>query len=347
MLRIELLPAHQGDSVLIEYGTADATHRILIDGGPESSAESLAARLAKIGTPAPLELMVVTHVDEDHIGGMLKFLSAGAGKVAPKDFWFNTYKHLFKPDKLGGALGEGLTTAIEKAGFPLNQAWGGKSVVVPDDGDLPTATLPGGAKITLVSPSWDKLEKLQPKWEAECKAAKIVPGGGAPPEDVLGKHPPPTDLDVPALLKVPFNQDPSAANGSCIAFLLEYAGLRVLLGADAHPDVVLASLKRFSATPVALDAFKVCHHGSRNNTNADLLAHLDCKRFLVSSNGDIFGHPDPEAIARMISTSGAKSLCFNYDTAYTSPWTKAALRDAHDFQVEMPDGQDGGIVVEL
>src|SRR5438105_3553936 len=115
MVRIELLPAHHGDSVLIEYGAANAPSRILIDGGTESSAPALTARLGRIGSPAPLELLVVTHVDEDHIGGMLKFFAAGAHAVAPQDFWFNTYKHLLPPDKLGGVMGEGLTTVIEKA----------------------------------------------------------------------------------------------------------------------------------------------------------------------------------------------------------------------------------------
>src|SRR5262249_37670622 len=157
-------------------------------------------------------------------------------------------------------------------------AFGGKSVVVPDEGDLPRKPLPGKATITLLSPTWTKLERLRPKWVAECKKAKILPGKGAKPSDVLGKRPPPSDIRVGELLEVAFKQDPSPANGSCIAFIFEHGGKRVLFGADAHPRVILASLKRLPDDPVALDALKVCHHGSRNNTTVELLAQVDCPR---------------------------------------------------------------------
>ena len=348
MLRIEMLPAHHGDCILVEYGDVAAPYRVLIDGGTESSADAVAARLRMIGEPATLDLLVVTHVDEDHIGGMLKLLAADSNRVAPKDLWFNTYKHLFPPDKLGGPMAEGFKTVIEKAGFPLNAAFDGKSVVVPDEGPLPELKLMGGATITLVSPTWDKLKKLRPKWEAECKKAKILPGGGAEPADVLGKHPPPTMIDVDKLLKVGFRQDPSEANGSCIAFIFEWGGKRLLLGADAHPSVVLESLKRLSPhDPVPLHGFKVCHHGSRNNTMSELLDHIECSRFLVSTNGETFGHPDPETLARIVSRPGNKELCFNYDSEYSRPWSKLSLRQHYRYEVALPDDNAGGLVVEL
>jgi beta-lactamase superfamily II metal-dependent hydrolase len=345
MLKVTLLPAHHGDSILIEYGDTAEPHRVLIDGGTESSTDAIVERLGRIGSTVALELLVVTHVDEDHIGGMLKLLAADTKLVAPKDVWFNAYKHLFR-DKLGAAMGEALSTAIEDAAFNWNRAFGGMSVVVPDKGTLPEVPLADGAKITLVSPTWSKLEKLRPRWEAECKKAGLLPGAGAKAADVLGKHPPPTKIDVDQLLKVAFHEDPSAANGSSIAFLFEHESKRILLGADAHPRVVLTSLLRLSRAPVSVDAFKICHHGSRNNTTAALLGQLDCKRFLVSTNGETFGHPDPEALARVVSRPGEKILCFNYDTDYSKPWNKQGPQQKYAYAVELPD-DDGELVVEL
>jgi hypothetical protein len=198
-----------------------------------------------------------------------------------------------------------------------------------------------------VVPTWEKLEKLEPRWKKECEKAGLIPGEGADPEDVLGKHPPPENIDVDALLKVPFKQDPSPANGSCIAFLFEYDGKRVLFGADAHPSVVLASLKRLSPEPVKVDAFKLCHHGSRNNTTTALLDHVVCDRYLVSSSGQTFGHPDPETIARVVSRGGKKTLCFNYDTDYTQPWNREQLRERYNYDVEFPDEDHKGFVLTL
>ncbi|HEV7506640.1 MAG TPA: MBL fold metallo-hydrolase [Thermoanaerobaculia bacterium] len=346
MLTLEMMPAHHGDSILIEYGDEAQPYRVLIDGGTRSSADAIVERLGKKGKTVALELLVVTHVDEDHIGGMLKLLATAPELVAPKDVWFNAYKHLFPPDKLGGLLGEKLSAAIEKARFSWNEAFGGKSVVVPDDGPLPQVSLAGGATITLLSPTWDKLEKLRPKWEAECRDAGILPGEEPKPLDVLGKRPPPTKIDVDQLLKTELHEDSSAANGSCIAFLFEYEGKRALLGADAHPSVLLASLQRLSLAPVAVDAFKICHHGSRNNTTPALTAHLASKRFLVSTNSETFGHPDPEALARIVSCSGRKTLCFNYHTDYSEPWNKMALRQRYDYELEFPD-DEGKLVVRL
>ncbi len=347
MLTIEMLPAHHGDSILIEYGDQADPNRVLIDGGTASSAEAIIHRLGQVGKTAALELLVVTHVDEDHIGGILKLLAAGTILVAPKDVWFNAYRHLFPPDKLGGLLGEQLSDAIEAAGFKWNEAFDkGKSVVVPDHGPLPVKNLAGGATITLLSPTWDKLVKLRPKWEAESKKAGILPGGEAKPDDVLGKRAPLTKIDIDKLLEVKFKQDPSAANGSSIALLFEYEGKRVLFGADAHPSVVLGSLQRMSATPIAIDAFKVCHHGSRNNTTTALLAHLLAKRFLISTNSETFGHPDPESLARIVSCSGPKTLCFNYSTDYIDPWNRQALRERYAYEVELPD-EEGRLVVRL
>jgi len=345
MLRIEMLPAGHGDSLLVEYGAAGPDHRVLIDGGTGSSAPAIAARLARIGAPAALDLVVVTHVDEDHIGGMLKLIAGEAFTAG--DFWFNSYRHLFPPDRLGGVMGERLSEAIRGARFPHNDRFAGGSVVVPDDGALPRLALPGGAMITLVSPTWDRLERLQPAWEAECRKAGIAPGTGDRPVDVLGKHPPPASLDIDALLAASYREDGSPANGSSIAFVFEFDGKRVLFGADAHPSVVLRSLRRLSAAPIALDAVKLCHHGSRNNTSADLLDHIACERFLISSSGERFGHPDPETLARIVARAGRKQVCFNYDSEYSNPWASPALRARYHHDVALPADNRRGLVVEL
>ncbi len=76
MLAIEALPAERGDCLLIEYGEDAADpHRILIDCGPKLTYPRLKARIEAIPKgKRHFELFVVTHVDDDHIGGALEFL---------------------------------------------------------------------------------------------------------------------------------------------------------------------------------------------------------------------------------------------------------------------------------
>jgi len=344
MLNIEMLPAQHGDCLLIEYGKMAAPHYVLVDGGTPETFDALLSRLQKIGSPALLDLLVVTHIDADHIGGVLRLLAPSSPLVLPDDVWFNAYHHLFPPDVMGAKQGEALTTAIERGIFPRNKAFDGRSVVTPDEGTLPRKSLAGGAQVTLLSPNWKQLEMLKGTWEVDVREAGIEPGKGAEPEDVLGKRPPPISLDVEQLVTLKSSPDSSKSNGSSIAFLFEYDGKRVLLAADAHPGVILQSLKRFYTGKIDLDAWKVSHHGSMRNTTTVLLQNVRCSRFLISTNGDVFGHPDPEAIARIVKRPGKKQLHFNYETDYTRPWSKSSLRTQYDYEVFFAEDAESGIV---
>ncbi|MEA3406458.1 MAG: hypothetical protein U9R48_00065 [Chloroflexota bacterium] len=108
------------------------------------------------------------------------------------------------------------------------------------------------------------------------------------------------------------------ANHSSIALLFEYAGRRVLLAADAYPSVLAEGLKAmgYSARrPLKLDAFKLAHHGSRGSTSGELLNLVDCNRYLISTSGARFDHPDKECLARVIWANRCDpdtTLYFNY-----------------------------------
>ena len=52
-----------------------------------------------------------------------------------------------------------------------------------------------------------------------------------------------------------------------------------------------------------------------------MLGLIDCQRWLISTNGDNFAHPDDAAIAKVIrsSTEPVTFYC-NYRTPRTAPW---------------------------
>jgi beta-lactamase superfamily II metal-dependent hydrolase len=146
--------------------------------------------------------------------------------------------------------------------------------------------------------------------------------------------------------------DASPANCSSIVLLLEYDGRCCLLGADGSPSVLERSVERLLRerdTPkLPLAALKLPHHGSKYNVSGALLAAFDCSRYLVSSNGAIFGHPDREAVARVILTGGEQpSLLFNYRSKFNEVWDRDDLRDEHGYRTQYPPTGRAGLVVTL
>ena len=90
------------------------------------------------------------------------------------------------------------------------------------------------------------------------------------------------------------------------------------------------------------------HHASQNNLNIELMKLLDCKNYLVSTNGLVFNHPDREAIGRVIKYGGDKPrLYFNYKTKLNDVWASAGLQDKYGYQAVFPEQGKDGLIVRL
>jgi hypothetical protein len=143
-------------------------------------------------------------------------------------------------------------------------------------------------------------------------------------------------------------KDTSVANGSSIALLAEFDEHAILLTGDAHADVLAKSITALQQArgrkneKLKLDALKLSHHGSAGGTTVELLALLDCQRYLVSSNGNIFSHPDREAMARVILHGGKRpTLCFNYRSPLNNLWDATELEGALRLSHSVPPGGTG------
>lgn len=308
MISIEMLPAAHGDSLWIEYGSKRQTHRILIDGGPANSYEAgLRKRMALLPADKRIfELMVVTHVDADHIDGALILLQDKDGRAGLKlrinELWFNAWEQLseFKADSYAPLQGEflgGLLAHDPKLRGVWNQHFGGGPVVVPDAGPLPTYKLAGGALITLLGPTRAQLRRLRARWASAIR--DFTPGDT---EEALRRLKERRDYRPPATPAVfsarQYGADRSPANGSSISFALDYRKFSVLLVGDAHARALAASLGRLAAQKsverLRFDAVKLPHHGSMGNVSAEWLRLVECERWLISTNGAVHGHPDVE-----------------------------------------------------
>lgn len=356
MFTVELLPVRHGDCVWIEYGRHNKPRRILIDGGPITAYTTLESRIAKLPPgDKRFELLIITHVDADHIEGTIRLIAEKASQLKFVEVWFNGWRHLEKiPGQLGPVQGEFVSALIEKKLGTIcwNKSFNQGPVVV-SDGLSPT-DLADGMRLTLLSPSEAKLEKLRKAWKKAIGKKGFTLGDldealsllltqkRLLPEGLLGGRFQEEDKHFPL--------DHAVANGSSIAFLAEFEGKRCLFLGDAHPDVLTESIGRLvgAGQRLAVDAVKVSHHGSRGNITPDLLRLLECKRFLISTNGDIFDHPDDGAMEAIIDAAGpGVELYFNYLSDRTRRWSDPALQKSHRFKAFYPSEAHSGITLEL
>ena len=355
MFEISMLPAAHGDCLWIEYGTKAKPNRILIDCGTGPSYPALKEKIESLPeNQRHFELFVVTHVDDDHIGGALKFLDQLDGlKVKIDDIWFNSYPHLNREavpstDVLGPKQGEKLSDLIVARGIRWNRHFDRRAVVCEEEGELPNFKLDGGMAITLLSPYWPQLEKMKTAWENECKKAGLMPGAFVDDakDDTLG-----TAKEVQTLADTPFKADAAPANGSSIAFLAEYRGHQVLFGADAYSPILEKSLTTLgygSENRLPLAAFKAPHHGSQRNCSSDLIQSLTARNLLISTNGDKFEHPDQEAIARMVVYNEPGGVFhFNYLSEFNKYWKKPSMQLEHKYEAVYPEPNESGILVKI
>jgi hypothetical protein len=396
MFRIEMLPAAHGDCLWIEYGAGDDVHRILIDGGPGHTYPALRERILHLSPDRRrFDLLIITHIDADHIEGVVRLLLDAEALGCDFDrIWFNGREQLNRvPDiagrPLGATQGEYLSLLIadyeERTGRSVLNAGLPDAVAVIDRRreSLPAVPLPGDCRLTLLSPDVDRLLDLKDRWEEELRRARIDPADEdalrqrlannrqlRPLGDVLGdededreRHfelPDPDDRDLPEEFgdvlggegpepgaEAPFGGDSSPANGSSIGVLLEYPAaapeVRALLVGDAWPGVLVESLDTLvgDGKRLALDLFKVPHHGSVANLTEELLERLRCKHYLISTSGACFRHPHARAVELLLEKHGHQAyprLHFNYLTVTTQAWADEADQLARKYLAFHPRG---------
>ena len=352
IFRLHLLPAGNGDALIVEYGSVTSVRRVLVDGGVTGTGATIAGLLED----REIELVVVTHIDNDHIAGLIDWLNRSPG-VKPNDLWFNGFRHLPAPavEPMGPIQGEILTTLILDRNYRWNHEFEEQAVCLPEHQDGPlSGELPGELRYTVLSPGSRQLSLLRDKWVEVVRAAGLDPALGAP---VVEPEPPPAGVErmgplVPEILAaVKTTNDRAPANGSSIALLFEFDGRSCLLAGDAHPDVLVDGVNRFvgEGQTLNVDVFKLPHHGSKANVTVELLKRVQADVYVFSTDGSgNQRHPNDEAVARVIMHGGeAPQLVFNYQTCRNQDWDDDKLKKQYNYTTRYPADGAEGIMIDL
>jgi len=328
-MKLTALPAAKGDCLILEHVDKDGTERlILIDGGPSGVfAKTLKPKLLKLreeriaagrlaeDAPLMIDLVVISHIDDDHINGikaLLQDMVQRADDEQPAVFVIGRLWHNGFDSLLGAQTGQ-----VASPSAVVTASLGGSDPDAEAD-DARRDVLKVLASIAQGQDVVRLAKTLGIAINPEFGGATIKAGDGT----VLDVHglqvtvigPLDAELDAlradfakwlakgdragasPASLLASFT-DTSIANLSSIVLLVEDKGVRYLLTGDARGDTILQGLEKLGLlkgdATFALDILKVQHHGSDRNSTAGFFRALPAKHYIFSGNGE-HGNPERE-----------------------------------------------------
>jgi len=304
MLKIKVLPAGCGDCILISFGEEKDIKNILIDGGAGTVYDDvLRNEIVKIRSEKQkIDLLIVTHTDTDHIGGIKKFIEDESLNDCIKEVWFNSWRNFEgKPVKLSHDTQEisaGSAKTLENKLFKMN-IWQDKLIAQGISRKY------NKAKITVVSPNQDSLESFR----------------GYLKEEFLISESDDRKKKIEVLQIRDFKENTAIANGSSIAFVFEYGSKSILFTGDSFPSIVLEGLEKMDfinkSKKAKFDYVKLSHHASKYNTSDEFLKNIECNNYIVTTMG-CNGKPNKETFARILKYHESLNLFFNYKTKKTT-----------------------------
>ncbi len=312
MFELEVLPARHGDCLLLHYGDAAKPLTMLIDGGPSKVFKSVLRKRIKqlisersLTAPFVFERIMVSHMDQDHIKGILDMLfecdEAKADHQVPlvdvKGLWHNSFS-----DVIGGhsrqndvekaavgvasvgrdehalplhrpaqvvlqSVGEGrkLRDLANKQHIPINQEFQGGLVV-----ELPDAIEHHNLSMHFLCPGRQELDDLREEWDEQVRI-------------LLDK-----EADKVVRETAAARLDRSVFNLASMVVLVEAEGNRLLLTGDARGDHITEALVRADLLVdgvMEVDILKMPHHGSDRNVNVDFFRTVRARHYVFSGDG--------------------------------------------------------------
>jgi beta-lactamase superfamily II metal-dependent hydrolase len=372
----DLLKAHQGDCYLLHCGTKEKPGLVMIDGGPKQVFRPyLIDRLGKIRIARNItekqmlmvDLLMVSHVDGDHIQGILdltkeEIMAKDAGEprlLNVLNFWHNSFEALIEHETgdLTASMKKQFGEAAVSGAEELSDAAKAK---VEEECEEDPEVIASSLKVLASIEQGFRLGKDAEKLDFPCnlefdrkpivarKNSQALPIAPGLKFTVVG----PMDSEVKALRKKhlkwledqrkagkPVPQalaayiDKSVPNLSSIVVLAEVDDKRMLLTGDARGDKIIEGLQLTGrlgpgkASTMQVDLLKVPHHGSANNLAQDFFGRIIAKHYVFSGNGD-YGNPERETLEMLWKARGDE----DYTIHLTYPIKEIDARRKEDWK---------------
>ena len=322
-VEIELLKACYGDCIFITVSNDNKEYIIMIDSGTSltyiqrgrygrTENGPLKTKLNQLKSDGKtIDLLVITHVDDDHIGGVLEWFK---DQIPSSDF----VKQIWMNDDVEVTIAKSLdNTSAQAASL--------KKLLDENEIQFVNQIIKG----SVFSFGWGRMLALAPTAEKHNKISEDISN------ELYNAVDDRYDENIKKLLEEKYDCGKcSKENDASMAFLLQTNdGENCLLLGDANIDIVMDSLKHTDGIilPLKCKWVKLSHHGSKNNFSPELLEVIEAENYIISTNGVKFGHPDKEVIAYLVDKTNAK-LWFNYPERAERLFTQQDRQDYPDLE---------------
>lgn len=341
---LKVIKAGQGDSLLLQFiDPQHITRTILIDGGNKKSDYKQFLReeaLQLIADGNPIDLMVVTHIDSDHINGLVYLLEdivSGEFGLSIHKVWFNSVA-ASQPgvDTDGLEIGyKGnirLQSLLQKAGIGwINNIYS------------PQVLSFFGSMITVLGPSNGDLSQFYDLYDENDIAAV---------DSDYGK----SVKELQETMNEEYKFDTDITNASSIALLWEYDNIRILFLGDSPPSQVDESIRCLirerGLDRLSVDYVKLAHHGSRKSLSREFLALVDCTNYIISTNGSKSHLPSKFALSQILCAESRDkqkiiNFYFNFkEVCQTINFSELEMsRDEYFFACHYPTAKTGNLIL--
>lgn len=307
-MEIFFYQAECGDSARIRfYDNQNNPINILIDSGYGKTFNYIIKNEIEelIQNNEKLDLCIISHIHDDHIGGIIKYIKA----IKRGELEDVVEKWLYNPprnyDLENSSNEENLISSpisIRQGDSLFNYIKFKDKLLNYDISNELKQFNFRNLKMTILSPSKDKLKSLRKKYRfthtilENIEGESVSEGASIKEFDYKNKIED-FNLDI-------WKEDKSIENGSSISVLTELKGIKVMWLADSHPTDIVESLSKLGYSKenkFRCDWVKVSHHGSAGNNNNELYDLIECKNYLISANGENKHFlPTKESIVRIL-----------------------------------------------
>lgn len=261
--------AGKGDCIRIQIGS----HNMFIDTGVMRFGlrfKSICDEIIAAGDS--LDLLILTHVDDDHIGGVLLLLRMG-------------WKCPFKEIRMNHIGDEGISNAYLSTAQndEVYRRLAARGAVV-------NTMLAGD----LIDFAGSQIKTISPEVITEAKFKK----------NTLLAYQRDYSRSLKSLAEAPISSfDSSISNKNSIIFILTYSGRDYLFTGDAWAQDIISGLGEGMHS---FELVKLSHHGAVGNLCDRFASSIQAQNFLICTDGVM--HPDKQTIAKLKAWYGCVNI---------------------------------------